>query len=162
MANIVRANFAWYDAMIQAMTSSGGLLSTIVPGSANSIEIYSGTPPDDANSWVPGGGGSPVALLATFDTFMITQNDQSNYAVSVEEAVFKTDRAPDPGTLNATATGTAAWYAMFQPSAWSAEGVLIGSVSLSGGNGSLHLDSLDLVAGLPVQLLHWGLTFTHP
>ncbi len=118
--------------------------------------------PADADDWVPGGGGSPVDLLATFDDFLVVQNTQNNYVVSVQELVFKTDKSPNPGTLNATLTGTAAWYAMFYSTLYLTRGVLLGDVSLSGGNGSMHLDSLDLVAGQPVQLLHWGIEFTNP
>ncbi len=159
--SIVRANFAWYDAMMQGFNGSSGLLEDF-PSTDNKIEIYSGTMPADADDWVPGGGGSPIDLLATFNDFDSAQNTQTNYVVSVKQTVFKTDKSPNPGTLNATLTGTAAWYAMYDSISYLTTGVLLGDVSLSGGNGSMHLDSLDLVAGQPVQLLHWGIEFTNP
>jgi hypothetical protein len=158
---IVRANFAWYDAMIQALTAFSGFMSST--SANNRVEIYSGTIPEDADSWTPGGTGSPTNLLATFADLDLNQNVQTNYIVSVNEAVFDTAKAPNPGTVNATANGTASWYALFDTAAWSSSrGLLLGEISLSGGNGTLHLDDLTLVAGQPTQLLHWGLLFTNP
>jgi hypothetical protein len=159
MAAVIRANFAWYDAMIRGLIQLSGFMG---PAQAdNRIEIYSGTMPSDANDWVQGGDGSPANLLVTFSTFRIQQHLAPLAApeIDVQEAVFTTDFTPDPGTVNASATGTAAWYAMYDVGQVAGWGALLGNISLSGGNGSMHLDSLSLVIGQPVQLLHWGVRF---
>ena len=157
---IIRANFAFYGAMATGLSSSSFMNTS--SGVDNYIEIYSGSMPADADDWFPGYGGSPgagsplVQLLATFNNFTIDTDNTRN----VQRVVLTTNYTPRPSTVNATATGTAAWYAMYDSGqeavGW---GGLLGDVSLSGGNGSLHLDSLSLVAGQPVQLLHWGVTF---
>ena len=63
-----------------------------------------------------------------------------------------------PAPANATATGTAAWYAMYDhptaPVHW-----LIGTASLVSGGATLMLDDLSLTNGQPVTIINWGFSF---
>jgi hypothetical protein len=156
----ILANFGLYDSMMR-----GFITTSYMSGGAvnNRIEIYKGTMPDDADDWVVGGPGSPSELLVTFSNFIIVQHlsPTTDPNIDVQEAVFQLQDAPNPGTVVATAAGTAAWYAMYSTGTVATWGATLGNVSLSGGNGSLHLDKLD-ISGSPlplVQLLHWGLRF---
>jgi len=154
---IIRANFGFYSAMAQ------GLSSTNIIGTSstqNYIEIYSGAMPADADDWFSGYPGSPTQLLATFNDFRI----EDDVSIDMQNVVFKSDSPPNPGTVNASATGTAAWYAMYDIGQVATWGAILGDVSVSGpaggsppGGASMHLDSLNLVQGQPVQLLHWGI-----
>lgn len=174
---ILRANFGWYASMALGLAYESGSQSWITGTSAdNRLQIYSGTMPGDANDFSVSGSplgfqdGSPSAtLLATFTNFQIDVHDEpsADPTLDVQEVVFDTDFAPYPGTVNAIASGTASWWAMWNVTEVAATdpitglpwGALLGDVSLSGGNGSCHLDSLSLLSGQPVQLLHWGVRF---
>ena len=173
---IIRANFGFYASMINGLVFESLYTFLTTTAADNRLQIYSGTMPDDANDFIVSGSpegfqdGSPSSsLLATFTNFRIDAHDKpSNDAtLDVQEAVFGVDWWPNPGTVNAIASGTASWWAMWNPNRIAATdnysgapiGALLGDVSLSGGNGTCHLDSLTITAGQPVQLLHWGVRF---
>ena len=152
------ANFAFYHALARGM---GGWLSTSAP--VNKIEIYSGDMPADADDWFPGYGGSPgtgsplVQLLATFSTFRIDDANDQIAGADVQSVIFQPSAKPTPNPVNATATGTASWYAMYDSSR--VDRVLIGEVSNGAGTGTLRLDSVSLTASSPVTITHFGVRF---
>jgi len=159
---IIRANFGFYDSMIRGLVSTAFFIDASGPN--NRIEIYAGPMPADADSFFSGypGAGSPTSnLLATFSDFRITQNTvpSTGNNLDVQEAMFTGGFEPNPGTVTATGTGIAVWYAMYNTTRFATHGALLGDCSISGGTGSVHLDSLSIVAGSPVQLLHWGVRF---
>jgi hypothetical protein len=147
-------NFAFYHALARGMSA---FLSTTIAN--NKIKIYKGTMPTDANDWNKDGYGSPADedLLVTFSNFKIDAANTQNVANDVQSVIFVTAGKPSPNPVNATATGTAAWYAMYDDAAF--DGVLIGEVSATGGTGTLRLDSVSLTSGNPVTITHFGLRF---
>jgi len=140
-------NFGFYDAMTEGLE---GWMTT--SNTQNYLEIYSGTMIDDPDDWVVGGVGSPTGLLVTFSNFRAIHG----YSTDVQALYFQAGLTPNPNPVNASATGTAAWYAMYTLSR--AE-PLIGEVTVTGGTGTLQLDSLSLTSGNPVTITHWGLRF---
>jgi len=172
---VLRANFGFYAGMIQGFiyTSSSWISST---PDRNVFQVYKGPIPTDANDFFDGypvggsppGEGSPSSnLLAEWNNFKITDHTvpTNDPTLNVQEVVFDPSYYPYPQTVTAVGTGTASWWAMWSRTGsggsfpMTTYGAVIGDVSLSGGIGSAHLDSLNLVAGTPVQLLHWAVKF---
>jgi hypothetical protein len=112
--------------------------------------------PDDANDWVVGGPGSPSDLLVTFGEFTIVN---ANFFLAggadIQSTIFRVKPSPNP--VNATATGTAAWYAMYDNT--DTEDAFLGEVTGPGGTGTLRLDNVSLTSGNPVTVTHWGIKF---
>lgn len=148
----ILGNFGLGHAMAQGFP---GAFSTTA--SNNKIEIYSGTMMSEADDWVVGGPGSPSNLLVTFSNFRPLNAPGVNATYDVQAVIFSSTQKPNPNPVNATATGTAGWYAMYDSAA--EDGVLLGEVSVTGGTGTLQLDSVSLTSGNPVTITHWGLRF---
>lgn len=109
----------------------------------NYLRIYQGTPPTDADDYTVAGSSSD--LLATFNDFTLTQS-ANNYAM------LTFNQAPNPSTVNASATGTAAWFAVNVSD--DTTKTIIGDVTDETGNGSVRLDSVSLTSGNPVSIVN--------
>ncbi len=124
-----------------------GLTTLVHPTStSNFIQIYKGTMPLDANDWTSGGADLLVEFTQLKLTQAITQGD-------VQSMIFS--QTPNPNPVNATATGTAAWYAMYN-TAPGTPGPMLGDVSVFGGTATLQLDSVSITNGNPVTIKHFG------
>ena len=125
----------------------------------DNIKIYKGTMPADADSYDPASPTYTVDELVTFTTWNLsTPTGSDNQDAAQGRCEFTpTTGFPTPSTVNATGAGTAAWYAMYRADQLSR--ILLGDVTLSGGTGSLFLDSLGLTIGNPVTIINWGIHF---
>ncbi len=112
--------------------------------SDNKFLIFDGTMPTNLTDWVE--ADNSADKLAEFSGFSFTQSGSRVALSSI------------PGAVNASATGTAVWYA------WIRSDVLtryfFGDVSGIGGTGSLHLDSVSLTSGAAVTINNFGVEFT--
>ena len=118
--------------------------------SFNQLFIYKGTLPADVNSWTPAGSSSD--LLATFTSFYMNQNFQADEVQNVSLQVA-------PSSVTASASGTAAWFAMNRSNT-DAYGWVIGDVSLTAGTAMVRLNTLTLTSGVTsVSLTYFGLHF---
>lgn len=136
-------NFGLYDEMIRALINVVHSIAT-----NNYIEVYKGIMPADANDWTS--AGSSADLLVTFNNFKLTQTITQG---DVQAMIFS--QTPN-NPVNATATGTAAWYAMFSDGVGN-KGPILGDVTVFGGTGTLQLDSVAITSGNPVTIKHWGI-----
>ncbi len=136
-----------------------GFLAFDSTAANNRIKIYQnlGNMPADADNWSSAGSGADE--LATFADWTIDSVTGSTPADPVWGTVtFAVSTGlPNPSTVQATATGTAAWYAMYNTND---EGsVILGEVSLAGGTGTLVLDSLSLTSGSDTTIQTWAINF---
>lgn len=117
--------------------------------STNRFYIYKGTMPTNVSNWVIADNSSD--LLAIFSNFTFVKSTAGNK----DRIVCST--LPSPSTVNASATGTAAWYAFVNDS--QTYKYFFGDVTTNAGTGSLHLDSVSLVSGNPVTIENFGIAF---
>ncbi len=129
----------------------------------NFIKIYQNLAnmPADADNWSIVGNSADE--LVTFNNYLVTVISTTTITGGKPDpnwgkVTFSTAGFPNPATINATASGTAAWYAMYD-STGSQQDIILGEVSLSGGNGTLQIDALTLTIGNPITILDWGFTF---
>ena len=121
------------------------------------IKVYKGTIPADADSYDPASGTYTVDELATFTNYNISPKGGATKDDPLwgSAAFTVTTGFPSPDTVNASATGTAAWYAMYNTATLTR--VLLGDVTLVAGTGSMYLDTLSLTSGNPVTIMDWGM-----
>lgn len=113
-------------------------------GSNNKFIIFKGTMPSNLTNWVEADNSSDK--LAEFSGFVFGQSGARVIITSI----------PDP--VNATATGTAAWFAWYRSD--SVIKYFFGDVTAIAGTGALHLDSVSLTSGNPVTFSNFGVEFT--
>jgi len=136
-------NFAACNAM------ADGLSNICYPTTnRNVLEIYKGTMPADPDTWTSGG----TDLLATFTSYRFYESD------SLDPQGLFMYIPPTVNPVNATATGTAAWFAHYVN--FGSFGWMLGDVSTTAGTAAVRLDSLSLTAGNPVTLTYFGFRFT--
>ena len=108
----------------------------------NNLTVYSGTPPTVDNNFVFATANYTGQQLGTMTVACQTVNGA---------IVFKTT----PATTNATATGTATWFALHNGSTTA----ILASVGGSGSVSPLQLQSVDLVQGQPIAPVQLSVQF---
>ena len=119
-------------------------------GSNNVIAIFKGTMPTNTTNWVVADSSSD--LLVSFTNLTLRQSSQGDQ----DRVVF--DDFPTPASVNATATGTASWFAFYQTGVTSM--YFFGDVSVAAGTGTLVIDDLSVTSGNPVTIENFGIQFT--
>jgi hypothetical protein len=116
------------------------------PNSAKvTLEIYSGTMPVVTENYAYAATNHASQLLAKF-----AQN--TTYLTGVSPGIARLTSPWSP--VNATATGTATWFAIYGQG----NVAVIGSVTDAGPNiAPVYINSLNIVAGSPVNLIQFGL-----
>lgn len=132
---VVRLSTAARNAAVAAIA---GLVDA--DAGAGKILIYDGTIPTDANTAVSG-----QVLLAT-----VTLGDPA-----YGSATAGTVTGADPASVNAVASGTAAW---FRQTDNSGDVVMDGDVTVTGGGGTMTLSTVALTTGSPVDITSLSLT----
>jgi len=141
-------NFAYSTAMaigFSRITYSGTVYNT--------LNIYQGTIPTDVNAWTA--ASTSADLLASFTSFYMAGIPT---IPSVEDGGFvRLQVTPSTNPVNASASGTATWFALYTTNNWN--GWVLGDVSLTTGTAMVRLDSLTLTVGNPVTLTYFGMSF---
>lgn len=132
---VVRLSTAARNAAVAAIA---GLVDA--DAGAGKILIYDGTIPTDANTAVSG-----QVLLAT-----VTLGDPA-----YGSATAGTVTGADPASVNAVASGTAAW---FRQTDNSGDVVMDGDVTVTGGGGTMTLSTVALTTGSPVDITSLSMT----
>lgn len=137
-------NFEFDKLFVQGM--GAGVDGT---ASNNRLIVYKGTLPADADAY-------SVATYTADElvTFSGTFTLVHNWSFDPPFVTF----GVSPTVTNASATGTAAWYAIYNTS--QPTRVLLGEVSTSAvGTGTLFLDDVNIVSGNPVTAVSFGINF---
>lgn len=121
-------------------------LADSTSGSQNKFVIFKGTIPSNLTNWTE--ASNAADKLVEFNNFFFVQSG-SRVLMSA---------APNPSIKNATASGTASWYAWYPAN--NPTRYLFGDVSDVLGTGSLQLDSVTITSGNPVQFINWAIEYT--
>ena len=142
-------NTGFYRGFAEGMGAFDGAASS------NFIKIYQNLAnmPADADNYVE--ANHTADLLVTFSNWSVAIDTKPATADDPNFGKIVFSVLPNPNTVNATGTGVAAWYAMYN----STTEVILGEVSLAGGLGTLQVDNLSMVNGSPVQILDWAIVF---
>ena len=120
------------DAVVDLLDAGAG---------AGTLKIYTGSQPTDPQTAASG------TLLAT-----VTLIDPAFGSASSGTAT-----GSDPASVNASATGTAGW---FRAADSNGNAVFDGTVTATGGGGTMELSTTSLVSGSPVDIT--ALSYTQP
>lgn len=132
-----------------------GLQQSISAAGDFNIIFYSGTMPADVDTWTEAGYvGSQLGSMSDF-TYQRTYVEAA--IGSAVAWLIMVNFNQIPAVFNATATGTAAWYACVSTSDTSQ--FYLGEVSDELGDGTLKVDDVAFVSGNPVTPISLAVEF---
>lgn len=131
---------------LAAKTALDAALALLNSGGTGKLRVYSGTPPTDTDTALSGN-----TLLIDFAL------NATAFAASTDLAPGATASANSITGVNASASGTAAFYRLLNNAGTAIEQ---GSVTASGGGGDCIITTVTVVSGAPCTVT--SLVNTHP